>query len=468
MIFNSKNVVKKKGRFVLPENVIAKVSDSLSDSIFADFWKGFSFGFSEIVFEKVEDFVFLVGEADILNANGNAYAINVTEKGISISANDHRGLVMGFMTLMDRVQIDDLEDDVQVFVDCFELVESPLIENRMVHLCVLPETELWELKKFVRLVGALKFSHIILEFWGMYKFECMNELAWSFAFSKEDMRQVINEAKTLGLEIIPMFNHWGHATGSRVMHGKHVVLDQNPSLQTYFTEDGWCWDIKKPKVKNLLKKIREEMIDLCGEGEYFHIGCDEAYNYELTMENIDFISNYINEVNEEIAQMGRRTIIWGDMFLYRYSHYNPNNRYHCGAPTEEAAKYFISRIDKNIVMADWQYNSNEAPVETVDVFLKAGFDTLLCSWDRSMPKFYSCVRTIKDNNMFGMLHTTWHTLSSGTPYILLAAVSCFEDAERDDFEVASTLTASLIRKIFPSGGIYEKTGWAKYQISVIT
>ena len=166
MIFNSKNVVKKMGRFVLPKNAIAKVGDSLSDSIFADFWNGFSFGFSKIVFEKAEDFVFLLGEADILNANGNAYAINVTEKGISISANDHRGLVMGFMTLMDKVQIDDFDDDIQVFVDCFELVESPLIENRMVHLCVLPETELWELQKFVRLVGALKFSHIILEFWG--------------------------------------------------------------------------------------------------------------------------------------------------------------------------------------------------------------------------------------------------------------------------------------------------------------
>jgi hypothetical protein len=49
------------------------------------------------------------------------------------------------------------------------------------------------------------------------------------------------------------------------MHGKHVVLDQNPTLQTYFSEDGWCWDIRKPKVRELFRKIRSELIELCGD-----------------------------------------------------------------------------------------------------------------------------------------------------------------------------------------------------------
>ena len=70
------------------------------------------------------------------------------------------------------------------------------------------------------------------------------------------------------------------------MHGKHVVLDQDSSLQSYFSDEGWRWDIKKPKVRKLLRSIREELMELCGDSGYFHIGCDESY-IKMTKDNID-------------------------------------------------------------------------------------------------------------------------------------------------------------------------------------
>ena len=467
MIFNSKNTVYKCGKYIFASKVLAKANSALLNPIFEEFWKGFTYQLSEISFEETKDFVFYIGQTEVPDVGENAYAITVTPSGVCVAANDRNGLIMGFMTLIDKIRSDDFDHGVAAYIDCFELKESPLIKNRMVHFCIFPETQLWEVQRYVRMAGALKYSHLILEFWGMLKYDCMKELAWSCAYTKEDFRPIVDEAKALGLEIIPMFNHWGHATASRVMNGKHVVLDQNPSLQSYFTTDGWCWDIKKPKVKALLRSIREELIDLCGEGGYFHIGCDEAYNYELTLENIDFISNYINEVNEEVRACGRRTIVWGDMLLYRYPHYNSNNRYHCGAPSAEAANYFISRLDKSLVIADWQYNSNEAPVETAFVFLEAGFDTLICPWDRSLPRLNSCVKTAKENNMFGIIHTTWHTLSFGAPFILLASVNCFEDNPDYDSYKSQTYSAALMRKVMPSEGAYERSGWSKRQTNDI-
>ncbi len=68
-------------------------------------------------------------------------------------------------------------------------------------------------------------------------------------------------ANELGIEIIPMFNHLGHASASRVMHGKHVVLDQNPKLQPLFSEDGWSWNLDNQNTVKLLRNIREELID---------------------------------------------------------------------------------------------------------------------------------------------------------------------------------------------------------------
>ncbi|MBO5763241.1 MAG: hypothetical protein J6R85_05160, partial [Lentisphaeria bacterium] len=64
----------------------------------------------------------------------------------------------------------------------------------------------------------------------------------------------------------------------------------------------------------------------------FHIGCDEAYNFDLShTESMNAICDYINEVAEELREQGRQTIVWGDMFLYRYSHYNSKNHYYCNA-----------------------------------------------------------------------------------------------------------------------------------------
>ena len=108
----------------------------------------------------------------------------------------------------------------------------------------------------------LQYTHIIIEFWGMLKFDCMKELSWSHGFKKEQILPLIREANDLGLEIIPMFNHWGHASASRVMHGKHVVLDQDPSLYPLFTPDGWSWNIDNPNPLALLRQVRAELYEL--------------------------------------------------------------------------------------------------------------------------------------------------------------------------------------------------------------
>jgi hypothetical protein len=262
-----------------------------------------------------------------------------------------------------------------------------------------------------------------------------------------------------------MFNHWGHASACRVIHGKHVVLDQNLSLQSYFSEDGWCWDICKDKVKALLRQIRNELIELCGEGSYFHIGCDEAYNFEFTKENMDFICNFINEIADDMNEKDRRIIAWGDMFLYRHPHYDPANNYTCNAPTAEAEEYMLGHLDKRVIIADWQYTCPKAPVETASVFRNAGFDCLLCPWDTGRPHTKAAIDTVKDQALMGFIHTTWHTLSKGMPYVLLAAVGDFDASCGNS--PTRTYAASLLRKAAPVNGDYRKAGWSKSQIDFL-
>ena len=465
MIFHPKYCEKKTGQFVLSEQICATAHSCLDQDVLREFWSNFTFQSSEISFCATSEYVFSVGNAEKLPLDGYSYTINVKEDGICLFAEDRGALVKGFMTLLDLMKPIDRGEETGAALACCQIKDRPSVAERMVHFCIFPETELWEIRRFIRFCGALKYTHVVLEFWGMLRYDCMRELAWESAFSKEEIRPIIREANALGLEVVPMFNHWGHASAGRVMHGKHVVLDQNPRLQSYFSEDGWCWDIRKEKVKRLLREIRKELSELCGEGKYFHIGCDEAYHFGFSDEQMAEICDFINGIGAELASENRRVMIWGDMFLYRHAHYHPKNHYTCNAPSPDAEKEMLRRLDRRIVIADWQYNAPIAPVETCEVFKKAGFDCFLCPWDVGEAQMKSAISTVKSQALDGFLHTTWHTLSSGMPFVLLAAVCGFDRECEWDLVGARTYTAALLRRVMPVGGDYRKAGWSKVQIS---
>jgi hypothetical protein len=298
----------------------------------------------------------------------------------------------------------------------------------------------------------------------MLQYDCLRELSWSHAYTKKQIAPIIREANDLGLEIIPMFNHWGHASAGRGMHGKHVVLDQNPMLQSYFSEDGWCWDIRKPKVKKLLRQIRSELCELCGDGSYFHLGCDEADGFSFTTDNMDLVCGFINEISEEMCSQNRRVIVWGDMFLYRHPDYNPTNDYSCHSHSAESEQYMMGLLSRNVIVADWQYWCPQYPVETAATFTNAGFDCLLCPWDIGEAQTRATISTVKDQPLMGFLHTTWHTLSKGMPYVTLVAIEGFEGVDKCRMNRMDKYTAALLRKVMPVYGDYAKAGWSKIQV----
>lgn len=464
MIFNPKNITVNEGFFKIEKCVTAKAHSSIADSLVCEMWRGFTFRSSEISFDECEEYIFLIGNAKLLPLGEFDYTVNVTEGGIAVSAKNRDELMRALFTLFDRFELVDDGGESVLRVGACEFYEKPAIKNRMVHFCVFPDTALWELQKFVRLAAALKYTHLVIEFWGMYKYACLDELSWPHAFKKEELAPIINEARVLGLEIIPMFNHWGHAAGCRSCHGKHVVLDQNPSLQYYFDASGWCWDIKSTRVRELLKKVRRELCELCGDGSYFHIGCDEADGFVFTKENVDFLIDYLNEISADMKSLGRRVFVWGDMFISKEEGLGD---YICNAPSVEWAQYIRKNLSRDIIIADWQYDMAEVPMKSALVFKEDGFDVALCPWDRKASVTSATVKTVEDEGLFGVMHTTWHTLSRRTPYVSLCARLAYDGAVypakiSPDYEK----TAAILRKVFFVDGDYEKAGWGRCEIGV--
>ena len=470
MIFSDCISDRRDGRFFIYDKMKCVANRALCGGVFSEFWRGFNHYRSEMEPEGTDELIFSVGSVSAPDVLDSEYAIKVETGGFAVKSDTKDGLIRGFMTLLDRIHATD-EDGAVGYIDCCEIRQSPKIAFRSVHFCVFPETDLFFLQRFLRFAAALKYTHVVVEFWGMIKLDCMKELAWPFGFTKDEVRPIMREARELGVEIIPMFNHWGHASQSRAIHGKHVVLDQNPTLVTLFAEGGWCWKISDSRVRELFRKIRAELMELCGSGSYFHIGCDEADGYDMSDPKFrEDAVDFLNGIASELAECGRRPIMWGDMLIYKHAHYNEDNKYFCAAPSEECEKYMFSKLDKRIVIADWQYLASSAPLETALTVNSYGFDTLVCPWDGFPERIDAAHKTVKDGGLFGFMHTTWHRLSIGMPYVTMMAVGGYGELSLDNnpILVYRFKTAELTRKVMPSGGSYEHAGWARKQTEAFT
>ena len=468
MLIKAKVEEKKEGAYVFNATTKAIANDCLDKAIFQEIWNGFCCHKGKIEFENVNSFTLKIGEASLLCPPENGYVMEISETGISIVGSDDKNLVYGFFSLLERIRpICTKEGKEKFLVDCCRIEDSADVQLRIAHLCVFPETTLAFMRRFIRLVAFLRYTHIIVEFWGTLKFDCLKELAWKEAYSKSEIRPIFQEAQELGLQIIPMFNHWGHATGCRVKTGKHVVLDQNLTYAPLFSRTGWEWNLDNPEVVELHKNIRKELIELCGEGEYFHIGCDEAYS-AVNKEDYESVVNYINEVSKDLEKKGRKTIMWGDMLLHASTLGNKiDNSYLLMCPSAELQKVLLDKLSRSVIIADWEYWSKKYPIETAVFFKEKGFEVLCCPWDLSAENIIVSASTIKANELLGVIHTTWQSINSRKGMWALAysaALNWGETVFHPDKSRQGIEIASVLRKLdFPNGN-YENSGWMKNQI----
>ena len=465
MLIKPKREEKLGGNYVFGAKTKCESNSVIIKPIFNEFWHRFCCNSGSIEFSSVKDFTFKVGKVNTLPAPQSGFVLEVTKEGISLSASDEKNLIYGFFALLERIRpISTKKGEESFSIECCKVNDDAKVKVRMLHLCVFPETPLSFLKKTLRTAAFSRYTHVIIEFWGMLKFDCLKELSWKEGYSKEQIKPILEEAKELGLELVPMFNHWGHAAGASVSIGKHVVLDQNLSLAPLFSETGWEWNISNPDVVQLQDDIRRELIELCGNGEFFHIGCDEAYSAK-TEEDFISVVTYINSVVEKLEKQGRKTIMWGDMLLHKDVINNKTeNSYYLLSPSKEMQEILMEKLSRSVIIADWQYNAINYPLETSIYFKEKGFRVLSCPWDRNNANLIVTASTIKENNLMGVMHTTWNTLETMWGMMRLvnsAVINWTEDSECGNLDQMRIELATVMRKIDFPDGEYLNSGWRR-------
>lgn len=445
--------------YLLSGDKISVVADErMNNETVKKLWNSFTLTTGEICFEKGDACTFRLGDTQLpILSNGKEYALKVDESGVAIVGNDYGGLMRGFMSFLMKIE---LAETVFIIKPVTE-ESNYTITNRMIHICVFPENDLYFIKKLIRLSALCQYTHIVIEFWGMLQYDCLKELAWPHAFTKEQAKELIKECRELGIEPIPMFNCLGHATASRVRLGKHVVLDQNPLLQPLFTPDGWAWNINSPKVFFLLKQVRCELYELFGKGEYIHIGCDEAYYITRNSALRQNLPDYLSELTKAVESEGRRPMLWMDMLLEKGAF---KDCYTVGEKDE--VEKIRNATAPSSVFVDWQYDCNETPIPSLQSLKGCGRDVIGAPWFDER-NYHAHVQTIAKGNMFGIMLTTWHTLKQHMVSILGCAKKCgAKSFVWSEYSGLREESATLLRRVSFEGNSYSDCGWAKEQVEI--
>lgn len=419
-------------------------------------WDRFTLGQTVVEFLLCEEFIFKIGEPRMpFLEQDKEYALSVDENGCAVVGRDFGGLMRGFCVLL--MKLEPYEGHFVLRCTCQQ--SNYLLKNRMIHICVFPENDLYFIKKLIRLAALCQYTHIVIEFWGMLRYDCLKELAWPHAFTKAEAGELIRECRELGMEPVPMFNQLGHATASRLRYGKHVVLDQTPTLEHLFTPDGWAWNIESSQVKALLRSVRRELYELFGPGEYMHIGCDEAYYISRNPRVRAKLPQYLHDLTCEVRQEGRRPMLWMDMLLEKD---NFKDCYAAGEKDEVEA--LRKACAESSVFVDWQYGCVEVPVPSLLSLKDCGKDVMGAPWNHP-DNYRAHISTVADQHMHGIMLTTWDTLKTHIHSILDCAKCCGASTFYwSEFSGLQEETATLLRRVSFEGNSYESSGWAKEQI----
>lgn len=332
------------------------------------------------------------------------------------------------------------------------ICDWPQLRFRGVHLCIFPTTELAAIRQAILWAARFKCNAVVIEPWASLKSNRHPELAYAHAYTPEQIRPLIRLGQALHLDMVPMLNSWGHASGMRSRSGEHVVLDRFPQYRSLFEADGWSFRLANPEIYTLLFDRYEELLELFGRVRYFHVGMDEAWGHlggvklelpagkqphELAAEHILKLHQYFTDRKIQI-------LMWHDMLIQRG---DPELK---GAgPAGSIPPYnthlVLDKLPRDVIIAAWNYDVvGDWPIPRY--FRDKGFPVVVCPW-KTRRNTITLVNQAKELDLLGVLATTWDSLDVSLPSVAQAAVLAWEEPDSDLLRIPFDHWLAELRKL---------------------
>ena len=274
-------------------------------------------------------------------------------------------------------------------------------------------------------------------------------------FNAKELKSIIKYAKERDIEIIPEIESFGHS--------KYITESEKYSYLND-TPDGADFNALCPVNDStlfLLKDLYTEASSIF-QSKYFHIGCDEvnwgaskkSKNALKSKSKTQIWAEYVNRLNEYVKELGKETMIWGDVPIYH-------------------EKEVLDLLSKDIIIIDWNYweTNTDTIAKVANRVLSKGFKLISCpavSWCRWGPRvgalqfenisaYAKVYNQLNNYNNLGIILSNWvptRYLQNSQWDTYTIAVNIINDKVDNYMDVIP----SFVKKHF---GVEYNTNWEK-------
>jgi hypothetical protein len=305
----------------------------------------------------------------------------------------------------------------------------------------------------VRYLAPMGVNTLIVEIDDRFQFKSHPELSGG-DITAADARAFSKKVKAAGMDVVPLYECLGHqgAGGERdALLTAHPELDETPwvgrdaGLPEFYTP-AWC--ASNDTVYDYVLPAIDELISAFG-ATTFHVGMDEVFEIGLcdkckdTPKSVLFAQT-VKRLHDHLAAEGVKMMMWGDRLLDGKV---INHTWEADVLGTHGA---ISKIPKDIIIADWHYERTKYP--SVGIFLDKGFSVLPACWKdpvaavnflKSAEK--QAASRGKQSAMMGMLITDWGVMPTDLAHAMNAPYNSLNSNEKGLRDTLKAVMKSLAK-----------------------
>jgi hypothetical protein len=280
------------------------------------------------------------------------YLLTVVPNRVVLAANDDAGLYYAAQTFLQSIELTTVSPDAPrarccVVVDWPSLrwraLSEPLPTDRWGHPNDAPVDVGFFCDYIERFIARRKFNALVLLTRQGVKLDSHPEISGPAAWTKDELRRVIDTCRANFIEPIPLVDSYGHAAWMSLSHkelwedgGHEIVCSSNP--ETF----------------KILTDVYAELLELFAPVRYFHLGLDEVWWQTLDVPEEkrcklcagipkwQLFADQVNRLHAWLKERGVRSMMWSDVLLPE----------HNGAAPYHGARA-LKLIPTDIVQTNW-------------------------------------------------------------------------------------------------------------------
>ncbi len=297
-------------------------------------------GFKNFPDSLMEIFEIPRGKWKIVKVEENGNGLRVSKPGEVLIWGDAR---VAYATLVQLIA------QTKKKIPEIEIEENFDFEFRAYHMDIarggVPKVETF--KKILRWLFLLKYTHFGIYFEDLFDWQKYPSLgAHRGKLKREELEEIINYAKKLGVDVFPSLELTGHM--------EHILsLKEFRRFSEWHNPHEGCIDLSNRNAREFTYELLEEVINFF-PSKYVHVGGDETWalgrgkslNTTWKFQGVELYESHYEKLTQMVKDHGKIPMAWGDMLTGMYLSKSERKLW---------SKLAKSKVWQGALIANWDY-----------------------------------------------------------------------------------------------------------------